>query len=80
MLCDRFTFPDRSQTAEWLLEAASSLTVAGPRRIHTGLPCYAPRGHPNKTLVISRARPDRRPSTNEDPDSPSTEYNSVYEK
>src|SRR5262245_10763403 len=23
-----------------------SLTVAGPRRIYTGLPCYAPTGHP----------------------------------
>jgi hypothetical protein len=44
----RFTFPgvrfrssDRAQT-EWYVEAAPSLTVAGPRRIHTGLPCYAP--------------------------------------
>jgi hypothetical protein len=25
--------------AEWSFEAASSLTVAGPRRIFTGLPC-----------------------------------------
>jgi hypothetical protein len=40
--------------AEWSFEAASSLTVAGPRRIHTGLPCYAPRGHPDKNWVISR--------------------------
>src|SRR5262245_41040113 len=27
--------------AEWSFESASSLTVAGPRRICTGLPCYA---------------------------------------
>src|SRR5690348_15745767 len=33
---------------EWSFEAASSLTVAGPRRIRTGLPCYAPRGHPDR--------------------------------
>ena len=46
--------------AEWLFEAASSLTVAGPRRIRTGLPCYAPRGHPNKTWVIPRRRPRRQ--------------------
>src|SRR5215471_15642707 len=35
-------------SAEWSFEAASSLTVAGPRRILTGLPCYAPRGHPDR--------------------------------
>lgn len=28
---------------------APSLTVAGPRRICTGLPCYAPRGHPRRS-------------------------------
>jgi hypothetical protein len=41
----RFTFPgvpDEQTRAEWSNEAAPSLTVAGPRRIHTGLPCYAP--------------------------------------
>ena len=32
----------RTKPAEWCFEAAPSLTVAGPRRIHTGLPCYAP--------------------------------------
>jgi hypothetical protein len=46
--------------AEWSFEAASSLTVAGPRRIHTGLPCYAPRGHPNKACVISRPRHEQQ--------------------
>jgi hypothetical protein len=43
----RFTFPGvrtlaEQALAEWSVEAAPSLTVAGPRRIHTGLPCYAP--------------------------------------
>jgi hypothetical protein len=32
--------------AEWLSSEAPSLTVAEPRRRHTGLPCYARRGHP----------------------------------
>ena len=58
VLCGCFTFP--GSMAEWSFEAASSLTVAGPRRIHTGLPCYAPRGHPNKTCVIPRAQMARR--------------------
>ena len=35
-------------------QAASSLTVAGPRRIRTGLPCYAPSGHPSNTRIILR--------------------------
>jgi len=70
---DRFTFPGRM--AEWFSKRRSSLTVAGPRRIRTGLPCYAHRGHPNKrtgyiTTVSpltnfsgSVARRDRRESS-----------------
>src|SRR5438067_6668267 len=46
--------------AEWSNEAAPSLTVAGPRRIRTGLPCYARRGHPNKKCVISRPHGRRK--------------------
>ena len=34
-----------------------ALTVAEPRRICTGLPCYAPRGHPRQTSLISFGRP-----------------------
>src|SRR5712671_3376754 len=34
------------------IEAAASLTVAGPRRIRTGLPCYARRGHPEQRRVL----------------------------
>ncbi len=32
---------------------APSLTVAGPRRTCTGLPCYAPRGHPRPDRYIT---------------------------
>jgi hypothetical protein len=39
MLAGRFTFPGIQ--AEWSFEATPSLTVAGPRRICTGLPRYA---------------------------------------
>ena len=46
--------------AEWSNETAPSLTVAGPRRIRTGLPCYARRGHPNKEAVIPRRRRRRK--------------------
>jgi len=48
--------------AEWLREAASSLTVAGPRRIRTGLPCYAPLGHPDRDERYTTLHKRRRRS------------------
>ncbi len=53
----RFTFPGmpgEQTVAEWSNEAAPSLTVAGPRRIYTGLPCYAPgRGTQNELDYVT---------------------------
>ena len=48
MLCSPSPAIERS------FEAASSLTVAGPRRFTPDFPVM-PRGHPNKTCVIPRA-------------------------
>ena len=51
----RFTFPGRD--AEWYSKRRPSLTVAEPRRICTGLPCYARRGHLGAWLYHGCLRP-----------------------
>ena len=58
-VCGCFTFPGRWPSGR--SKRASSLTVAGPRRIRTGLPCYAPRGHPDRDRfhTISDMAPSR---------------------
>lgn len=47
-----FTFPGPGRVVS--RSRAPFLTVAGPRRICTGLPCYAPRGHPKQMRILPR--------------------------
>src|SRR3954471_24177436 len=44
-------FPDGS--VEWTSEERSPLTVAGPRRCYTGLPCYALAGTQDTYSVVA---------------------------
>ena len=51
----RFTFPSNRRVA--FRSGEPSLTVAGPRRTCTGLPCYAHRGHPKQRQRLYHAPP-----------------------
>ena len=41
----------RPDSVEWLLKRRTSLTVAEPRRIYTGLPCYVPEDTLGKGVI-----------------------------
>lgn len=43
--------PSPANTLSGIRSDAPSLTVAEPRRICTGLPCYAHRGHPRRSRL-----------------------------